>query len=348
MGTHATARRRGRSILHEADYLRLTKSEKRAVAREASEEAARRRSCLRHIKAERDKRIQEREQILTLEVAEHYSRFGMPHCGDPGGGGYRGKVREFSRAARRRLILDFGKLKEYPPAWVTLTFADDCMDGKTVTERGAFAWGRLKRFIEWIEYHFPGCWGLWRKEWEVRKSGKLKGELCPHYHVMLEVGKVGADLDKALIWILKRWVRQTGTQDENARTVAMRKESRAILDGVKMAQRYVAKYMSKTTLAIFDELDEEESLGRYWGRIGSPPYGAVCVVKLSRYESVWLRRLLHRMCQGKRAKSIGRKLRKGVGWVFARKTTVAELLAWIRGTAYEQHILSESGNWCPF
>lgn len=344
MGTHK------KNGIGAADWQRLTKSQRRSVVREEAE----RLSCLRHIKSEKQKGLQKREQILTLEVAEHYSRFGLPHCADPGGGGFRGKVREFSRAARRRLILDFGKLKTYPSCWLTLTFADDCMAEKTVSERSRYSSLCLKRWSEWLEYHYQGVWAVWRKEWEVRKSGKLKGELCPHYHVMIEYG---FDAEKSLMAMrrcLKRWVRQTGTKEEVAMKVAMRPESRAILNGKEMAQRYVSKYMSKTTLAIFEGMEEEETLGRYWGRIGNPPYGPVWVLRLDRHESIWLRRLMNRLCRGKRAQMMKKKLRQGVGWVFASRKTVSNLLAWIVAQRdwgpekSDRHILAQGGNMAPF
>lgn len=350
MSTHSGSRRQ---IIGAAEYRKLSKSQRRTIKRYEVEERAARASRLRHIFSDQENDRKKREQILTLEVAEHYTRFGLPHCGDPGGGGFRGKIREFTRAARRRLILDFGKLISYPSCWITLTFADDCMSGKTVTERGAFAASCLKKMAEWLERRYPGAWALWRKEWEARKKGLLRGELCPHYHVMIEYGlDEGLLADRAMVHCLKRWVRITGTRHPDAMTVAMRPKSRAILNGIEMAQRYVAKYMSKTTQAIFQDLGEEESLGRYWGRMGEVPYGAVTVLEVGKLQMVRLRRMLHRLCKGKRAKEIKKKLRQGVGWVFASRKTVTELIAWIVAEVGEggsnRHILAAGGNCPPF
>ena len=349
MSTHSGSRRQ---IIGQADYRKLSKSQRRTIKRYEVEERAARASRLRRIFSDIENEVKEREQILTLEIAEHYTRFGLPHCGDPGGGGFRGKIREFSRAARRRLILDFGKLLNYPSCWITLTFADDVMMGKTVTERGIYGAECLKKFSEWLERRYRGTWALWRKEWEVRKYGILRGELCPHYHVMLEYGLDGGGSDRAMIHCLKRWVRITGTRHPDAMSVAMRPKSRAILNGIEMAQRYVSKYMSKTTQDVFQDLEEEESLGRYWGRIGEVPYGPVTVLEVGKLQMVRLRRMLHRLCKGKRAKEIKKKLRQGVGWVFAIRKTVVDLIAWIVSEVGEggsnRHILAAGGNTPPF
>lgn len=191
----------------------------------------------------------------------------------------RGKIQTFSKSSRKRMIKTFAALEEMPKFALTLTFADDTMSGKSITERAEFSTKTFRYLTQWINNHTE-FWAIWKREWEERKSGVLQGELCPHYHLLIGGAWDGSEneltangfcgpWEKSYIGqarkILTEWVRFTGTEDPAALHVAMHEKSYAWLDNARHANKYISKYMAK--LLDYD-LSEEESLGRFWGKIG--------------------------------------------------------------------------------
>ncbi len=113
-----------------------------------------------------------------------YKRNTLKRCGP---GGKRGKITTFSQKARRRTVQLFGQIHDYPSVWQDFTFPDDVMEGKTIEQRARYSSRCIKEFKRKVEREFPDLWGIFRGEWESRKSGVIKGQECPHFHALYEL-----------------------------------------------------------------------------------------------------------------------------------------------------------------
>lgn len=86
------------------------------------------------------------------------------HCvkGAPVGGGLRGRVLEFSRAARNRLINFIARfdVKDVRTVFITLTFHN--------APSAEFAKKALKRFAQWMRRTYPQASAVWRQEYQAR------------------------------------------------------------------------------------------------------------------------------------------------------------------------------------
>jgi len=165
----------------------------------------------------------------------------------------RGSIRKFSGPARMRMLRACAKINwqlTLPALFITLTTPDsvaDCSPDERTTQREAFR----RRLESHIGRKVPI---LWRIEWQKRRSGKLKGKLVHHFHLIvcnvqyihwrlirkwwaLSIGSKG---------ILKTWVERIGSP--------------------LMCASYLCKYMSKIpSLDYAPYLNKDESIGRQWG-----------------------------------------------------------------------------------
>jgi len=99
-------------------------------------------------------------------------------------GGQRGIIREFSPAARLRMLKKFHTVDfdaSHKPLFITLTYPDDCCyqdrDSRKVHRMV------MARHLERITgKNVPGAW---RVEWEVRKSGFWSGVPMAHMHWLI-------------------------------------------------------------------------------------------------------------------------------------------------------------------
>jgi hypothetical protein len=108
-------------------------------------------------------------EIIAQEQVFKASLKGLP----PVGGGKRGKVKEFSRASRKRLIdllnrVPFSPQKGAP--WATLTYPGRFPSPLESTVH-------FKRFEERIKYMYSDVSIVWRKELQARGA--------PHFHCLL-------------------------------------------------------------------------------------------------------------------------------------------------------------------
>lgn len=291
-----------------------------------------------------------RTQVIRLEWSKNFAGFKLPGV-ENGSRGIRGKITGFSPAARVRMLKDQASLARYPRIWQDLTFPDDVMAGKTITERAQWSSRVLHYWQDWMKGRFPGVWGTWKREWQTRKSGKLPGEWCPHFHVLWDWQGVGPENFQSLcIEIAGKWVSLTGSGDARAFQVAANEESYRWLIDTHMAQVYVSKYVAKVQM-----VETDGSLGRFWGRIGKPPMAGRVAKTLTFTEMVWLGRLLPRITRKprynealepmKRNKRLERKLGAMEGWLMVRSETVGRLLAWI---AEHEEKQSPGDMICPF
>ena len=204
------------------------------------------------------------------------------------GGGIRNKITEFSKKSRIRLLKLLNSLETPLLGWQTFTFADDVLVNKNITQRAIFS----AKVVDRLRYHAEkaGVFGVWRREWEPRKSGPLKGELAPHIHFMYtRKGLTERRLGSLARYLAGKWVRLTGTDDPRALDVAIHKRSYEWLSTHRKAIAYVSKYMAKP-----EKMPEGESLGRAWGRIGKLPTVEGEEVEVPHVPMVYLKRLLRR------------------------------------------------------
>lgn len=98
----------------------------------------------------------------------------------------RGKCKGFSRGSRRRLLDRLNTVSKAAelPAFITMTFPDDVfMD--SASEFAAFAKSKMDTFLKRLRRVEESACGLWRIEWQARKSGAHEGKLFPHFHLLL-------------------------------------------------------------------------------------------------------------------------------------------------------------------
>jgi hypothetical protein len=98
----------------------------------------------------------------------------------------RGKCKGFSRGSRRRLLDRLNTVSKAAdlPAFITMTFPDDVfMDN--AAEFAAFAKAKLDTFLKRLRRVEPAASGVWRIEWQSRKSGSYEGKLFPHFHLLV-------------------------------------------------------------------------------------------------------------------------------------------------------------------
>lgn len=161
----------------------------------------------------------------------------------------RGNVTEFSRKSRRRMIdlMNRLDLEGRRATFLTLTFHYTHSPEKT---KAAF-----KRFLAYLDYHYPNTSGLWRLEFQKRGA--------PHYHLILFDLPYWQQQD-----IRRVWMRCTQEDKSGVRVNLLR--------GAKQAMYYVSKYVAKmpdvdcSTLFIDAPYQQKEGRvwsGRFWGVI---------------------------------------------------------------------------------
>lgn len=161
----------------------------------------------------------------------------------------RGDVSEFSRKSRRRMIdlMNRLDLTGRRATFLTLTFHYTHSPENT---KAAF-----KRFLAYIDYHYPNTSGLWRLEFQKRGA--------PHYHLILIDLPYWQQQD-----IRRVWMRCTREDASGVRVNLLR--------GAKQAMYYVSKYVAKlpegigSTLFIDAPYQQKEEIawhGRFWGVI---------------------------------------------------------------------------------
>lgn len=101
-------------------------------------------------------------------------------------GGKRSKCKGFSFGSRRRLLdrLNQVSVAATLPQFLTLTLPDESFcDDVGEFARRAKAW--LDAFEKRLLRVCPGACGIWRIEWQARKSGRHQGKLFPHFHLLV-------------------------------------------------------------------------------------------------------------------------------------------------------------------
>lgn len=159
------------------------------------------------------------------------------------GGGSRGAVRRFSGQSRRRLLERIHTIKRNAllPKFVTLTFPDFFPDQKTAKRRLDTLFKRWRR-------RWSGTSAVWRMEVIDRKSGNSKGQVAPHFHLL-----VWGEFDVSVA--SQDWFEVCGASDYAHLKHGTDGEE---LRSWRGAVHYCAKYLAKADDAFATE-------GRVWG-----------------------------------------------------------------------------------
>jgi len=146
----------------------------------------------------------------------------------------RGVVDGFSNAARLRLLkfvagIDWSTIPT--SIFITLTYPDEVIE-RTYRKRRTDRYLFMRKLESAIGRKV--C-GIWRIEWVPRRSGKLKGLILPHYHILL-FGVTFIHYRE-----INRWWKDVIHHTGYVRTEVKKAGS------AKQTAFYVSKYMSKTT-----------------------------------------------------------------------------------------------------
>ena len=242
--------------------------------------------------------------------------------------GKRKPIMEFSDKSRRNMMCTMAKMEEPMEFWQDLTFADDVMAGLSINQKAKLSSQHMKELKQWMEREGLNIQGIWKREWVKRKSGDLKGQYIPHYHMIFSLPN--SDLDKYIktaIRIAEVWVNITGTNEkEKSLRVALHPNSYRRIESRKQAQKYMSKYLLKN-----EKFKADESIGRSWGRIGSPKIGDGDRIDMTETEMVMFKRCLRKMA--KKAKghfkcALNNKYSKF--FMFIERSTVVRYIEWLR------------------
>lgn len=193
---------------------------------------------------------QEAEPFATVSVTGNLVTFQLHNVKDGvsvrRGGGKRGKVTEFSRQSRWRLLKTLAKVDWGRTRLVTLTYPD-WVSRETLAANQY----HIRAFVErWVRHYGYRPSFVWRKEYTARG--------VVHFHLLQPQAKWHDDLIR---FVSKSWdeilavdregsVEKAGTKVEFARTR-------------KKAMSYVAKYIAKSSAPFPDY-----HCGRIWGWVG--------------------------------------------------------------------------------
>ncbi|MCX5832484.1 MAG: hypothetical protein NT140_11475 [Deltaproteobacteria bacterium] len=241
--------------------------------------------------------------------------------------GKRGPVTDFSNKSRRNMMVTMAKMDDPFEVWQDFTFADDIMEGKTIKEKAKLASYCLWKLKHWSVRYGLEINGVWKKEWQKRKSGALKGHYVPHYHMVYSVPNADQDMYNLIIKKLAvRWVKITGTQlQDKALAVALHHKSSRLIQSRKQMQIYMSKYIVK-----HDGFVTDESIGRNWGKVGDPREGEGLQIEMTTKDMVLLKRCLRKLVK-KRRKHFGTMLKTQYNkfFIFIEKRTIDKIIKYI-------------------
>ena len=209
--------------------------------------------------------------------------------------GKRDIITEFSKKSRREFIKFLCKIKDNLNLWQDITFADDVMQNKS--ERKEVSNEALNRFRRIVLDKYPSIKIVYKREWVPRKSGNLKGEHVPHFHLFISVPDVSEyrELFNLAFELAEIWVDCTGTKEiQKSLSVALHSKSYRIIKSQKQALKYATKYITKPGGNWTDE-----SIGRSWGKIGKFDVAEPETREMTPAEMVQVRRRLRKIAPKK-------------------------------------------------
>lgn len=167
------------------------------------------------------------------------------------GGGVRGAVSEFTRAARKRMIERLSKTRNIgKSAFVTLTYPAIYPDDPSLWKR------HLDTFLKRLKRIAPNCHAIWRIEPQQRGA--------PHYHLI--VFNHPSRLSSFRRWVKLAWFAVVGSGDNRHRAAGTRVDA---IYNRRHAIAYASKYAAKPSEGgrNFVTLDGEivSHVGKHWG-----------------------------------------------------------------------------------
>src|SRR5215211_823052 len=166
------------------------------------------------------------------------------------GGGTRDRVRGFSRASRRNLLLRLASINRRAfrafkgrIIFVTLTYSGEYPQDPVLCK------GHLKAFRKRLQREYKSFAALWRMGIQERGAW--------HFHLLLFVGPFIGPIGELRRFISSSWYEVTGKISEGHLQAGTRVE---VARKWKEATSYVERYMAKT-----EEFPEELQTGRIWG-----------------------------------------------------------------------------------
>ena len=242
--------------------------------------------------------------------------------------GKRKPIIEFSDKSRRNMMCTMAKIEDRMEYWQDVTFADDVMTGLSINQKAKRSSQCMKELKQWMEREGLNIHGIWKREWVKRKSGDLKGKYIPHIHMIYSMPNSNQDTYiKTAIRIAEAWVNITGTNEkEKSLRVALHPNSYRVIESRKQAQKYMSKYLLKN-----EKFKADESIGRSWGRIGSPKIGVGDRIDMTETEIVMFKRCLRKMA--KKAKGHFKSALKNkysTFFMFIERSTVVQYIEWLR------------------
>lgn len=221
----------------------------------------------------------------------------------------RGKIRQFSRKARSRMIQAMCQVdtRSLPPGllFVTLTYPRHYSEDPTDWHRDLEVWcKRLARKM-------PDVFGFWKLEFQKRGA--------PHFHLLLFGGPHdGPRFTAFRSWVTSSWfevVRSGDPLHRKAGTNVQRVKS------VRQLVRYASKYIGKS-----EDDERQAGIGRVWGVINPTAVPtAIHTITVSEGEFFALRRVFKRFMGASRGYFRPGGTRSGV-WVALDSGTAKRLL----------------------
>ena len=156
-------------------------------------------------------------------------------------------------------------------------------------------WKRdLDTFLKRVARAYPDAYGIWRLECKARKSGKNRGKVAPHYHLLVCGIK---NLKEWREFIQTAWFEVVGSGDAKhakAGTEASRVQTS------RHAMHYVSKYCAKMDddTPITAE-GEPMPIGKWWGKFGDADNAPSLSMEIGYEELCELRRLAARYVQNR-------------------------------------------------
>lgn len=214
-------------------------------------------------------------------------------------GGARKPIKEFTKKSRNNMMRTLAKVRGANAGlFIHLTYPDEALpDVKKLRRDRDVFFKRMRR-------EYPAAAGVWRVEFEDRKSGQFVGRVVPHIHVLLFQAK-GYNLVRMIMWVALAWFQVVGSgllKHLKAGTRVERINSR------RHAMYYASKYVAKSSEHEIP-IEEYGLPGRFWGVFGELDRAIVLTVKLTQQEYIKFKRLAVRWLKSKRSGFAGRLAR---------------------------------------
>lgn len=183
----------------------------------------------------------------------------------------RGRVSQFSKRSRVRMIRTMAKMRNMDRGFfVTLTWP-----GRF--ENDAEKWkSQMQNFFKRLRRFMPELRGVWRMEFKVRLSGAMEGFIAPHIHLLLFGFEdyVFGEVNALRGWIATNW--SACIPETNADHLAAGTQADVIYNR-QHATRYASKYAAKNQEAF----SIVAPVGRHWGYWGEWDISELLTVTLT-------------------------------------------------------------------